>query len=176
MFSMTFRYVTRRLVIRRMYPDDWKDLYAYLSDPDTVRYEPYQPYTREEAQLEAANRANCEEFLAVCLLTNGRMIGNLYLSRQNDGDKQGNVYELGYIFSRRYRGKNYAFESCDAMMKLLWKDPETSKILAECDARNARSRHLMERLGMQLEETFLGEDYTGADKQALHCRYSCVRN
>ena len=176
MFSMTFRCVTRRLVIRRMHPDDWQDLYAYLSDPDTVRYEPYEPYTRQEARLEAANRANCPEFLAVCLLTNGRMIGNLYVScHREDGCEQGSVYELGYIFNRKYRGKNYAFESCNAIMQLLWKNSGTGKIFAECDARNTRSRHLMERLGMQMEATFSGEDFTGEQKQALHCRYSILR-
>lgn len=170
MFSMTFRCVTGRLVVRRMHPDDWEDLYAYLSDPDTVRYEPYEPYTRQEAQLEAANRANCPEFLAVCLMTSGRMIGNLYVSRYKQG-----VFEIGYIFNRKYRGKNYAFESCRAIMELLWKQPGTEKIIAQCDARNERSRHLMERLGMRLEETFSGEDFTGEEKQALHCRYAIFR-
>ena len=171
MFSMTFRCVTGRLVIRRMHPDDWEDLYAYLSDADTVRYEPYEPYTRQEARLEAANRANCPEFLSVCLITNGRMIGNLYISRRQQG-----VFEIGYIFNRRYRGKNYAYESCRAIMELLWKKPETEKIIAECDARNVRSRHLMERLGMQLEETFTGEDFTGEEKESLHCQYAVFRD
>ena len=33
----------------------------------------------------------------------------------------------------------------------------------------------MERLGMQMEATFSGEDFTGEQKQALHCRYSILR-
>ena len=103
MFPMDFRYPTRRLVIRRMVPDDWRDLYEYLSDPEVVRYEPYDIYTRGDAMLEAANRANSESFLAVCLLTSGKMIGNLYVARLDTG-----YYEIGYIFNRRYHGKNYA--------------------------------------------------------------------
>ena len=41
MFPLNFRLVTSRLVIRRMNPDDWQDLYDYLSDAETVYYEPY---------------------------------------------------------------------------------------------------------------------------------------
>ena len=56
MFPLNFRLTTDRLVIRRMHPDDWQDLYAYLSDAETVYYEPYDVYSKEDARLEAANR------------------------------------------------------------------------------------------------------------------------
>ncbi len=170
MFSLLFHAVTRRLMIRRMHPNDWEDLYEYLSDPETVLYEPYAPYSRTDAMLEAANRANSSSFLAVCLLTNGKMIGNLYVSQTELG-----VYEIGYIFNRRYRGKNYAYESCEALMNLLWEHTGTKRIFAECDARNIRSLHLMQRLGMEEEKRYMGEDYTGKEREALHVQYGITR-
>ena len=166
MFPMDFRYPTRRLVIRRMVPDDWRDLYEYLSDPEVVRYEPYDIYTRGDAMLEAANRANSESFLAVCLLTSGKMIGNLYVARLDTG-----YYEIGYIFNRRYHGKNYAYESCRALLDLLFQKMGAVQVIAHCDARNARSMHLMERLRMTEETRFMGKDFTGREKQAVTCQY-----
>ncbi len=169
MFSFHFRLVTRRLVIRRMHPNDWRDLYEYLSDPDTVRFEPYDAYTKTEAILEAANRANAPEFLAVCLQSNGKMIGNLYFTPTQDGS-----YELGYIFNRKYRGKNYAYESCFALLRYAF-GQGAAKVIAECDARNTRSFHLMERLGMEPEERFFGKDFTGQAEKTLCLRYAISR-
>ena len=170
MFSLLFRHTTRRLMIRRMVPGDWEDLYEYLSDPETVLYEPYEPYSRADAQLEAANRANSPSFLAVCLLTNGKMIGNLYVSPEEPGS-----YEIGYVFNRRYWGKGYAFESSEALMDILWSHIGTKRIFAECDARNTRSFALMERLGMMREKEFMGKDFTGREKKALCYRYGISR-
>ena len=166
MFPMGFRFPTRRLLIRRMVPDDWQDLYEYLSDPAVVRYEPYGVYTRADAMLEAANRANCASFLAVCLLTSGKMIGNLYVARMDEG-----YYELGYVFNRRYHGKNYAYESCRAILDCLFTQMGAVKVVAHCDARNLRSMHLMERLGMTEEERYMGKDFTGESSAALSCQY-----
>lgn len=171
MFSLGFRLVTRRLVIRRIYPDDWKDLYEYLSDAKAVRFEPYDVYTKTDAMLEAANRANRPEFLAVCLQTNGKMIGNLYLAPAEKGN-----YELGYIFNQKYCGKNYAYESCAALITFVFQKKSAQRIFAECDARNIRSFHLMERLGMKMECSFLGEDFTGEKEKTLCYRYSISRN
>lgn len=166
MFPMGFRYPTRRLLIRRMVPDDWRDLYEYLSDPEVVRYEPYDVYTRSDAMLEAANRANSESFLAVCLLTSGKMIGNLYVSRLDDG-----YYEIGYVFNRRYHRKNYAYESCQALLALLFGRMGAVRVIAHCDARNVRSMHLMERLGMTEESRFMGQDFTGEAESAITCQF-----
>ena len=166
MFPMDFRQVTRRLLIRRMVPDDWRDLYDYLSDPEVVRYEPYDVYTRGDAMLEAANRANSESFLAVCLLTSGRMIGNLYVARLDEG-----YYEIGYIFGRRYQGRNYAYESCRAVMDTLFRKLGAVRVVAHCDARNARSMHLMERLGMSEECRYMGRDFAGEEKTAETCQF-----
>ncbi len=171
MFTLGFRLVTRRLVIRRMRPDDWKDLYEYLSDPQTVRFEPYDVYTKADAMLEAANRANRPDFLAVCLQSNGKMIGNLYFAHREEKN-----YELGYVFNRKYRGKNYAYESCAALITFAFQKMDIQRVFAECDARNERSFHLMERLGMKMEESFMGEDFTKQTEKTRCFRYGISQN
>lgn len=43
---------TPELLLRKFRPEDGEGLYAYLSDPETVYFEPYGPLTREQACAE----------------------------------------------------------------------------------------------------------------------------
>lgn len=58
---------SERLILRPFRVDDADDLFACLSRENVVRYEPYAPFSREQAAHEAVRRANDPCFLAVCL-------------------------------------------------------------------------------------------------------------
>ena len=73
---------TERLLIRRFTPNDWEDLYEYLSQEDVVKYEPYDVFTKEQSKEEAIKRSKSQNFWAVCLLGSGKVIGNIYLEKQ----------------------------------------------------------------------------------------------
>ena len=47
---------TERLLIRRFTPNDWEDLYEYLSQEDVVKYEPYDVFTKEQSKEEAIKK------------------------------------------------------------------------------------------------------------------------
>ena len=64
---------TERLIIRRFSPDDWKDLYEYLSKEQVVKYEPYGIYSEEDCKNEAYKRSTNEAFWAVCLKSNKKL-------------------------------------------------------------------------------------------------------
>jgi hypothetical protein len=66
---------TERLIIRKFCANDWKDLYEYLSQKETVKYEPYEIFTEEESRKEALNRSENDVFWAVCLKSSGKLIG-----------------------------------------------------------------------------------------------------
>ena len=55
---------TERLIIRRFRSDDSKDLHEYLSQEETVQYEPYDIFTEEESKQEALNRSGNDAFWA----------------------------------------------------------------------------------------------------------------
>lgn len=116
---------TQRLLVRRFRPDDAQDLYEYLSQPEVVRYEPYDPYSLAHARQEAAARARSDDFFAVCLKSNGKLIGNLYL-RQDDYD----CWELGYVFNARYQHRGYATEAAHGLLDRAFREwnaiPKTS--------------------------------------------------
>jgi len=102
---------TKRLMIRRFRPKDGADLYDYLSREEVVRFEPYEMFSREEADREAARRAGDETFWAVCLRESGKLIGNIYLAKQ-----EFDTWELGYVFNSDFWGKGYAYEAAKAFM------------------------------------------------------------
>lgn len=144
---MPFRPIeTPRLMIRKFRADDAASLYTYLSKEAVVRYEPYDPYTPEQARREAEFRANSDDFFAVTLKTTGQLIGNLYLSR-----REYDSMELGYVFDTTWQGCGYATEASRALLDYAFGTLAVHRVTACCDPRNYRSWKLMERLGMRRE-------------------------
>jgi RimJ/RimL family protein N-acetyltransferase len=90
---------TKRLLIRRFTPDDWEDLFEYLSQESVVKFEPYEVFTEEGSKLEATKRSKDNNFWAVCLKNTGKLIGNIYLAKRDY-----ETWELGYVFNANYQG------------------------------------------------------------------------
>ncbi len=102
---------TQRLILRRFREDDLEDLYAYLSRPEVVKFEPYQPMNLEESKAELAARIESVEMIAVEEKATGRLLGNLYL-----GKREFASMELGYVFHDTYWHQGFAREGCEALI------------------------------------------------------------
>ena len=137
---------TERLLIRRFAPDDWRDLFEYLSQESVVRYEPYGVFTEEESRKEAVRRSEDNHFRAVCLKDGGKLIGNLYLAKKDFGK-----WELGYVFNEKYHGKGYATEAAGALMNDTFINQHAHRIEAMCNPQNTASWKLLERLRFRRE-------------------------
>lgn len=137
---------TKRLIIRKFRPSDWRDLYEYLSDPEVVKFEPYETYDENQAKEEAENRSQMDCFFAVVSKKNNKVIGNLYFDRSEFG-----AFELGYVFNRRYQRKGYAFEAATAIMEYGFTKLGARRIVAMCNPLNTASWNLLEKLGMRRE-------------------------
>lgn len=135
---------TERLSIRDFKAEDGEDLYEYLSDPEVVHFEPYEPFSREEAYAESARRSGDEAFMAVCL--GDKVIGNIYLGKGEFGK-----YEIGYVFNRNYWHKGYASEAAKAVADYAFDALGARKLSAGCDKKNPASSKLLERIGLKLE-------------------------
>ncbi|WP_082238640.1 GNAT family N-acetyltransferase [Niameybacter massiliensis] len=138
--------ILERVYIRRFRKEDWKDLYDYLSDPEVVKFEPYDIFFEEEAKEEASKRAQHKSFYAVCLKENDKLIGNLYLD-QSELD----TWELGYVFNRKYQGQGYAIESTRALVDYAFTELGARRIIAMCNPDNHASWKLLEKLHMRRE-------------------------
>ncbi len=136
---------TERLLLRRFREGDLQDLYECLSDPETVRYEPYLPMTLQETQDILQCRISSDEFVAVELKDEHKMIGNIYL-----GKKDFAAVEIGFLFNKKYWNCGYATESCKKLIALAFGNG-THRIYAECDPENPNSWRLLENLGFSRE-------------------------
>ncbi len=153
------RTYTKRLILRRFREEDLRDLHEYLSDAETVRFEPYKPMTLHETAENLAWRISTDEMIAVELKESGKMIGNVYL-----GKRDSNSLELGFVFNRQYWGQGYAAESCEAALEQALSGG-IHRIYAECDPENVHSWHLLERLGFKREGHLRQNIYFWTDEQ-----------
>jgi len=136
---------TKRLLLRRFTPDDWQDLFEYLSQESVCRYEPYEIFTEEAAKNEAVRRSK-DHFWAVCLKDSKKVIGNIYLHTFKWG-----VWELGYAFNEKFQGKGYATESAGALIDDAFRHKGAHRVEARCNPQNIASWKLLERLGFRRE-------------------------
>ena len=141
---------TARLIIRRFRSDDWKDLHEYLSQEKTVKYEPYDIFTEEDSKQEALKRSGNDIFLAVCLKSSGKLIGNIYLAEQAF-----ETWEIGYVFNVNFWGHGYATEAAHKLIDFTFKEKNAHRIVAMCNPLNESSWKLLERLGMRREGCLL---------------------
>lgn len=149
---------TERLVIRRFKAEDWRDLHQYLSNPNVVKFEPYGVFSEEASKQEAINRTENEAFWAVCL-KNGKLIGNLYLGKQ-DFD----TWVLGYVFNDEFQNNGYATESAKAILNYAFTCLGARRIIALCNPLNIASWKLLERLEMRREGHLLKNIYFRTDE------------
>lgn len=136
------------MILRRFREADLQELYEYLSDAETVQFEPYAPMNMEQAAEVLRQRMTSEEFIAVERKSDGRLLGNLYFAHREFG-----AMEIGYVFNRNFWGNGYARESCAAVIQKAFGEG-THRIYAECDPQNPASWRLLEALGFAREAHF----------------------
>ena len=141
---------SERLLYRRFLKSDYKDLFEYLSIAEVVKYEPYDTLSLKQCVDEAKSRADSQNYWAVILKDEGKMIGNIFFKRKEP--LKFATYELGYIFNRRYWGQGYATEASRRIISYGFEQLSAHRIIANCNQENERSWRLMERLGMRREQ------------------------
>ena len=150
---------TSRLILRRFTPDDWQDLYEYLSIGDVLKYLPEWECTEDACKSISIERSQGDTYWAVCLKDTGKMIGHIELHKEYNPAFY--IYEIGYVFNPNYQGKGYATESCRRIIQHGFEDLGAHRIIATCDPDNTASWRLLERLNMRREAHF---------KQCLYLR------
>ena len=143
---------TDRLLIRKFKVSDYNDLYEYLSDPVTYVFEPGSPVTLGEAKVLARQRSKGNDFSAVVLKQNNKMIGHLYLEHLEPKERL--TWELGYIFNPAYQRKGYASKASAALTDYAFKNFVVHRIMARCNPDNIASWKLLERIGFKREGYF----------------------
>lgn len=176
---MTFsRMETERLVLRRFEDTDLDALYAYRSDPEVARYQLWQALDREMAwnwllsvrDGEPGTPGQWFQF-AVALRSTGEMVGDVGLR----ADLDPRTMEVGFTLSRAHQGNGYGTEAVRAVLGFAFGSLRAHRVMGNCDARNAASARLMERVGMRreahnLEDWWLRGEWTSSFVYAVLAR------
>ena len=146
---------TERLLLRNLTPEDYREVFRWCGDPDVARYMIYPVYTRAEdvkAWIETLDPDDPDEYDAgIVLRSTGELIGGGGIYYQPETD----LWNIGYNLRKDQWGNGYAMEAIRGLLEYAGSMRDVRGITGSFANENARSRCVMEKLGM----TFL-EDVT----------------
>ncbi|MBD8064317.1 GNAT family N-acetyltransferase [Devosia sp. PTR5] len=151
--------LTARLRLRPFTRGDVDAVYAYRGREDVARYLFDPPLSRNECAMAIQQRINQVALeaegdrliLAVDVGATGQLAGEVSLIWRSEEARQG---EMGWIFHPDFQGKGFASEAAAALLNIAFDQADLHRVFARCDAANAASWRLMERLGMRREAHF----------------------
>jgi len=147
---------TARLVLRPFSAEDLPAFHALYSREDVWRYIPFRPESLDDSRavLERISRMTAigddddALRLAMTLPGSGAPIGDVSLWRTSREHSTG---EIGFVLHPDHHGHGYAGEAATELLRIGFEVAAFHRIVGRCDARNAPSARLMERLGMRRE-------------------------
>ena len=145
---------TPRLSLREFTEDDAENLFELNSDPEVMRYlTGGLPTPREEISdriipfhLDAYQRLNRLGTWAAETAGSGEFLGWFHFRPGPDGDTA-NI-DLGYRLRRAAWNHGYATEGSRALITMGFTGLGVERVFARTMARNARSRHVLEKCGL----------------------------
>ena len=159
------------MIVRNHIESDWTYLHQYLSLPEIYEYEPGEPISAEQARAMIEDRSRGNDFLAVALKDNDRMIGHLYFHQSEPVDFM--TWELGYIFNPRYQNQGYCTEASSAMVKYAFGEWHAHRVVAYCNPLNTPSWRVMEKIGMEREGFFRQKAFFRRDEKGNPLWHDC---
>ena len=139
---------TNDLIIRNFELSDENDLCEYMLQRVNSEFEAYPDFTCQKVKKEVEFRAQSDEFYAIELKKENKVIGNIYL-----GKRSFNTRELGYVLNENYQHKGYGGDASIAAIESMF-NQGVHRIYAECAPQNTYSWRLMEKIGMMREAHF----------------------
>ncbi len=145
---------TPRLALRTMTSDDSVDLFAIYGDRDVMRYasdEPFPSITTVAQMLlsvESLRREGTSLEWGIELVKTERLVGTCGLHSFNS---ETSIAEVGCMLARNYWGQGLMREALQALFAFAAEQIGLSRLRADIDEPNQRSRILFARLGFNLQ-------------------------
>ncbi len=174
---------TERLILRRLTLEDVDELYDLDSDPEVMRYlTGGVPHTREFIRdralphyLSFYARYPSFGFWASIEKASEAFMGWFHFRPYKPAPEE---IELGYRLKARFWNQGYATEGSRALIDVGFRELNVSRVVATTMRVNARSRRVMEKLGMRFEKEFAypGEPFPGwTVEDCLEVKYGLDR-
>jgi len=162
---------THRLKIRKVLPEDWRDLYEYLSLKEIYTFEPGSPICIAEAKRMVVERTCGNSFFSVIEKASKKMIGHLYFSHIHPLEFL--TWELGFIFNPLYQNQGYCTEASRAMIEYAFDSWHAHRIVAYCNPQNIPSWRVLEKAGMKREGFFEQKAFFNRDEENQPIWHDC---
>lgn len=147
--------ISKRLVIRNFRAEDAHDLFSYLHKPSARCFLSLALADQSAAAAEAQRRATNDDYLAVALQSDGRVIGDVFgIAEQIACESVPDTFSVGWNFNAAFGGKGYALESAQTLFSYLFRVRHARRLFAYVEEGNTASQRLCERLGMRKEGLF----------------------
>jgi len=154
---------TKRLALRHFSVDDAPFIYDLFNDPDWIRFiGDRNIHTVDDARafiekrLIPAYEKFGFGFYLTAIKETGEPVGMCGLIKRDFLDD----VDIGYAFLPHARGQGFAFEAAEAVMRYGTDELDIPRIVAITDVENGRSTHLLNKLGLHLQETITHPDNT----------------
>ena len=178
--TTTLQLVTDRLILRPMDASHLAAFAAMNADPDVMMYFA-APMTFKESAAAIARYQDAHDrdgygFMAAELRTTGEFAGVIGLQIMRDevpGLPQPAV-EIGWRLRLEHQGKGLATEGAQAVIDFAFHELKLPDVVAITAAGNAPSRHVMHKLGMQLQP-HLAFDHPRVPAGHIHRRHVLYR-
>jgi RimJ/RimL family protein N-acetyltransferase len=146
---------TPRLLLREWEPEDWKEVYAYRSDPLVRKYD----LTPEESEEEVERRIRQRHAFrmiypdpnfdfALVHKTEGRIIGEIDLCPHPFRRSA----TMGYFLHYDYWNQGYVTEAASAMLDWGFRELKFATVISMCHPDNVGSWRVMEKVGMTRQD------------------------
>lgn len=139
------RIETKDLIIRNFELKDKNDLCEYMLQRVDEEFEAYPDFTAQKADHEIDYRSKSDEFFAIELKSESKVIGNIYLGNRNFNSK-----EIGFVLNKNYQNKGYGSIAAKSIIDYFFNNG-IHRIYAECCPQNAPSWKTMEKIGLKKE-------------------------
>jgi ribosomal-protein-alanine N-acetyltransferase len=147
---------TKRLIFRRLIPDDLEALFALYSDPEVRRYFPESTLTYEETKEELewflnGHPAHPELGLwATIHKETGEFIGRCGLLPWTIEDRP--EVEVAYMLARAYWGQGLGTEAAQGILNYGFEQLYLSRLICLIDRENDASQRVAQKIGMTFEK------------------------
>jgi RimJ/RimL family protein N-acetyltransferase len=156
---------TDRLILREFQLSDAEAFFAMDSNPNVHQYLWNKPVQKIEETFEVI------EFVRKQYIDNG--IGRFAMISKETNEFIGwaglkfntemvnnkvNFYDIGYRLDEKFWGKGYASEASFAWLNYAFETMKIKTIEAAAHSDNVASNRILQKIGMQMTETYLEDD------------------
>lgn len=137
--------MTEQLIIRNFTSSDWNDLFEIGVNYEESEYAKYDhgpwPDSPEVYKGIVESWSKNDDFLAVVLKENHKLIGFISLPKKEEG-----IFDFGFVFHPEYHGSGYATEGCKVVLKYVFEILQAKQIKTGTAKDNTPSYNLLKRL------------------------------